>query len=538
MKNLNKRLSFLLVLLLVVSLLAACSDNNEEPNAGNAGGNQQSDNADNGETPLLAEEGFPIVNEPITLKFFSRKNPPNGAAEEMLTFKKYEEMTGIDVEWEDVPIEGFAERKNLVFASNELPDVFYKSRITPLEAVKYGSSGMLIPLEGLIDEYAPNIKKFLVDYPEIKASITAPDGHIYAIPGIVTLEAGRTSKFWMNQAWLDQINMDVPTSPDELIKVLTAFRDQDLDGNNEQDEIPFSQRNWNELMYVMSGSWGLSQQMGYSINVDNDEIDIWVDDERYKEYLMFLRKLYEEKLMDRAVFTQKPSEFVAKMSAGSLGMFFNQASDPFAKHKDNYIGIAPLVGPYGDQEHHAKPVARDFGTFAISSVNEHPEASMRWIDYFYSEEGATFIRYGIEGETFNYKEDGTPEYTDEILNDERGTGVTIGQFAPWPGGGAPHWINNENSSAINPPEVQAAQEQLNPYLPKQIYGAPIFDENTAKEVDTLRQDIDTFVEESSAKFITGSLSFDKWDEYVSTLEKIDLERLQQIYQEAYDLNYK
>ncbi|WP_309120641.1 extracellular solute-binding protein [Paenibacillus sp.] len=536
MKTLQKGLSVSLAVALMSTALLACStDSADEPKPapqsedGGANGGESS-----AEGALLNKEGFPIVNEPISLKIFARKAPPNGPYEDMLMFKEYEKMTGIDIVWEDVPDEGFAERKNLLFASNELPDALYKAGITPLEAIRYGSSGMLVPLEELLESYAPNITALFDQYPEIRASITAPDGHIYALPAILTLGAARTNKHWMNMAWLDAVGMEVPETHEDVIEVLRAFRDGDPNGNGRQDEIPLSTWNLPDLINSMSGSFGLQSQMGYRINIDNDKVDLWLEDDRFKQLLEFLHQLYSEKLVDQELLTHTGADYVAKMGEGSLGYFFNQASDPFVNRKEDYAGIAPFVGPNGDRMVNGSPVARDFGTFAITSVNKYPEATMRWIDYFFSEEGSIFMRYGIEGETFDFQPDGKPEYTEAVLTDPRGTGVTIGQFTPWPGGGSPQYVNVNNASAINPPEVQAAQEALDPYLPEKIYGAPMFDEQTAKEVNTLRQDIDAFVDESAAKFVTGALSFDKWGEYVDTLKKMNLEQLQKFYQDAYD----
>lgn len=539
MKKRGKLLTYvLLILLLASSLLAACSNGNDANDvSGNSDGGENS-TGNSGQNAFHAT-GLPIMTEPITLKFFARKDPPNGPYNDMLVFQEYAKMTNIQIEWEDVPSEGFQERKNLLFASNELPDALYKSGITPLEAVRYGSSGMLIPLEELIDKHAPNIKKIFEQYPEIVSAITAPDGHIYAFPSIMDLEAARTDKFWVNQTWLDNLGLEVPETADELIEVLRAFKEKDANGNGDpNDEIPLTERDWPTLLKAYSGSWGLLKQMDYNLNVDNGKVDLWMTDDRYKEMLMFLNQLYTEGLIDNTVFTQKGSEFVAKMGAGSVGMFHNQASDPFAAYKDDYIGIAPIAGSTGDRLTNAGPVARDFGTFAITSNNEYPEATIRWLDHFFSEEGSIFFRYGVEGETFNYMEDGSPQYTEGILNDERGLGVTIGQFTPWPGGGSPQYVTLKNASAINPPEVQAAQESLSPHMPDAIYGAPVFDENTAKEVDTLRQDIDTYFDESSAKFITGAIGFDQWDDYVSTLESMNLDELENIYQAALDSSSK
>jgi len=528
-------LAALSLLLLSVTLLA-CS---AEPN-GSADAEQQAETAeaqqpDAESAPSApAEEGFPLADEPVTLKMFARRAPPNGPYEEMLVFKEYEKLTNVNIEWEDVPTEGFDERKNLLFASNELPDAFFKAGITPLEAVRYGSAGMLMPLEDLIASHAPNITALFEQYPEIRASITAPDGHIYALPAVVTLTAGRTNKHWMNMAWLKTLNLEVPETHEQLIEALRAFRDRDPNGNGQKDEIPMSTWNLLDLINSTSGSFGLTSQMGYHINIENDKVDIWMTDERYKQQLQFLHQLYAEGLLDPEVLTHTAADYVAKLGEGVLGYAFNQASDPFVNGKENYAGIPPFIGPNGDRLVNGNPVARDFGTFAVSTVNKHPELTMRWIDHFYSEEGSIFLRYGIEGETFEYKSDGKPEYTEAVLTDPRGSGTTIGQFAPWPGGGAPHWINVNNSSAINPPEVQEAQEQLDPYLPKEIYGAPLFDEQTAKDVNTLRQDIDAFFQETSAKFLTGSISFDKWEEYVDTLERMNLAQLEKFYQDAYD----
>ncbi|GGD78551.1 extracellular solute-binding protein [Paenibacillus nasutitermitis] len=526
-----KRGASLLSTAALLGMTIACSSGGDADKETNNKGEKEPQSSNSIQT-----SGFPISQEAVTLKIFAQKSPPNGPYKDMLVFQEYEKMTNVKIVWEDVPSEGFVERKNLLFASNELPDALFKAGISQLEAVKYGSSGMLVPLEDLIVKYAPNLQALFDKYPEILASIKAPDGHIYALPAIVTLGAARTDKPWINKSWLEALNLKEPETTDELLTVLRAFRDGDPNGNGKKDEIPVSEWDRNALINSMAGSWGLDFQMGYNINIQDGKVKIWLADPAFKEYLQYLHQLYQEKLIDPELFTQNASQFVAKMASGNLGYFHNQASDPFTDKKEDFAGIAPLAGPDGERKGWGRPVARDFGTFAITSVNKNPEATMRWIDYFYGDEGSIFFRYGIEGQTYNKKADGLPEYTEEILTDKRGTGTTIGQFSPWPGGGAPHLINENNSSAINPPEVQAAQEKMDPYMPKEILGAPIFDDATSKEVNTLRQDLDTYVGETTSKLITGALSFDKWDAYVKTLNQMDLSRLESIYQEAYDKN--
>ncbi|UUZ84809.1 extracellular solute-binding protein [Paenibacillus sp. P26] len=478
----------------------------------------------------VSSDGFPIVKEPIKLKMFTRVAPTNGPFKDMPVFQDYEKMSNVQVEFIEAPTDGFNEKKNLLFASNELPDAFYRSGLTPLEAVRYGSGGQLIPLEKLIDAYAPNLKKLMDTYPEIRSAITTPEGHIYALPGIVTVGSARTDKRWMNQAWLKKLNLKEPETTDELYEVLKAFRDKDPNGNGKQDEIPMTARNGLSIVPLMAGSFGLDFQLGYNINLDNDKVQIWMGSDRNKELLMYLNKLYSEKLLDQELFTQKEAQYLAKQGTGNTGFFFDQTNNPMldGKVENQYAGIAPLKGPHGDRLQLAAPVPRDFGAFAITSVNKYPEATMRWIDYFYSDEGSTLLRFGRKGENYELR-DGIPYYTDAFLATGNQSKIT-----PYAGGGAPHLISEKVASYINPPQVQEAQKKLDPYMPKVRYAAPMFDEETAQKINVLRNDIDKYYEEQSTKFIAGALSFDKWGEFQATLKKMGMDELQKLYQDAYD----
>jgi putative aldouronate transport system substrate-binding protein len=477
----------------------------------------------------VSKDGFPIVQEPIKLKMFTRISPVNGPFKDMPVFQDYEKMSNVQVEFIEAPTDGFQEKKNLLFASNELPDVLYRSSLTPLEAVRYGAAGQLIPLEDLIKDYAPNLTKLMEQYPEIRAAITTPEGHIYALPGIVTLAAARTDKKWINQAWLKKLGLKEPETTDELYDVLVAFRDRDPNGNGQKDEIPMTARVGLAVVGEMSGSFGLDQQLGYNINLVDGKVEIWMGSDRNKEMLTYLNKLYKEKLLDPEVFSHTEAQYLAKQGSGKTGFFFDQTNNNFLPIQDQYEGIAPPAGPHGDRlQSQNLPVPRDFGAFAITSVNPYPEATMRWIDYFYSDEGSTLLRFGREGEHYELKE-GIPYYKKEYS-----TAETQPKITPYAGGGAPHLISDKVASYINPPQVQEAQEKLDPYMPKVRYAAPMFDEQTAQQVNILRTDIDKYYEEQSTKFIAGTLSFDKWDEFRSTLQKMGIDELEKLYQEAYD----
>jgi len=532
----TRRIIAFLIITALMAISFGCSqktnDNGKEADTSKQTESTTPKTSTDEEKPLVNKTGFPIVNEQITLKIFGEQGALHNNWSEMDVFIKYQEMTNIKLDFEVVPSQGFSEKKSLLFASGDYPDMFVRAHLSNEEIVKYGSSGVLASLEELMPEYAPNYSKHMNDYPEIRARITAPDGHIYALSDVISLTAARTDKYWMNVEWLKRVGKEIPTTFDELEDVLRSFKTMDFDGNGINDEIPMGANNLDSVINNICGCWGLQIQFGQRFNVEDDKVSTWVNSDEYKDMLMWLNKMYKEGLLDQEIVTQDYARFAAKMAGQKMGFFFNQADDTF--DSTNYVGIAPLQGKSDKIYVKAQPVARGNGVFAISTSCKYPEAALRWVDYFYGEEGSIFLRFGVEGKTWNRGADGKPEYVDGILNNPDGSGSAIGKFTIWPGGGAPQWLNEENSIAVASATTVAAQQALEPYIPDKIYSMPLFTQDINERLLILQNDINTYVSESSAKFVIGEISFDEWDNYVSTLEKIGIEEWVNIYQDALD----
>ena len=121
---------------------------------------------------------------------------------------------------------------------DSMPDIVVSSDMSKIEDL--GMDGGLIPLEDLIEEKCPNIVAAFEKYPELKTASTASDGHIYQVAGMKEMSVANV---WViRQDWLDKLNLEMPTTTDELYTVLKAFRDQDPNGNGQQDEAPFITR--------------------------------------------------------------------------------------------------------------------------------------------------------------------------------------------------------------------------------------------------------------------------------------------------------
>ena len=107
--------------------------------------------------------------------------------------------------------------------------------------LRYGKQGVLLPLNDLIKEHAPNLQQVLDSDDEYRALATAPDGNIYGIPQLIEcFHCTWPNKLWMNSTWLDNLNLEAPKTHEEFKDVLRAFKDDDPNGNGSNDEIPFS----------------------------------------------------------------------------------------------------------------------------------------------------------------------------------------------------------------------------------------------------------------------------------------------------------
>jgi len=535
-KKMNKLLKG--VILSSTLLLTACG----------GGGAVDTDDAINKGAEDVSKEGFPIVEEPIEMSLMA---PGTGIAEweDMPTLQEYEKMTNIQLDYTTPPISDFSTNFNLAFASGDLPDIIFgpgSDDFTAAMESEYGQQGLLLPLNDLIDEYAPNFKALMEENPNIEKSITTTDGNIYALPRI---NGGASATWirgpvWINGEWMENLGIDeVPSTTDELYDMLVRFRDEDPNGNGIADEIPLtdvsmdSTRPWLLSAFGIK-EWGIEEVDGvvrYAPVTDN-----------YRGYLEFMNKLYEEELLDSEVFSQADEQKKAKGEDNRLGMFPDWFSFFTTGQTEEEAMKNPIMGPM-TSEYSKEPLfpmsdGLTRGAFAITKDNPNPAAAMRWVDYFYSPEGVDFINKGPAGYLWDWvdEENGKREYNPDLAESEREE--YRGEITPDYGITTP--LNGEYEALI---EIGAEENPFEDFIAKETEekinknGEIAFPQVylTDEEQDIVKDievDLETYVRNSEAEFITGQkeLNDKNWEEYVSTIENMNLEDYISAHQSAYD----
>ncbi|WP_127547943.1 extracellular solute-binding protein [Paenibacillus amylolyticus] len=525
MKKLRKASSITLCLTLFATLLAACGSTNE-------------DGGTTSKVEGVKKEGFPIVDKTLTLKVMSQDA---GVADwsTMPVLQEMEKLSGIKLEYQLSPIDSFETKKNLVFASGDLPDMFYAADLKPAEQVTYGSQGILIPLEKYIDEgYAPNIKKILDENPDVRKSFTTPDGHMYALPFIDKAAVWYRGPMWYNGEFLKALNVEEPKTTEELYTYLKRVKEEDPNGNGQQDEIPLTSVKLDDLRMFFFGFWGMYNEGIYS---DKDgKVHYPYQEEGYKGYLTFMNRLWKEDLLDHETFSQTGDQKKAKGESNKLALFndyhpyFTLGGEPSTDHPL----MTPVKSEVADSPVYGKhPGMSARGTFAITSSNPSPEATMRWIDYLYSYDGATLFNQGPEGVLWKFKDKENH----------------VKEWLPVPGGGDREEYRGKitpNSGiltpGINDPDVAKGlrtefdewidtqnQEKLVP-IGKAPFPNVYLTNEEQSEATALLSDLDTYVKQMEAKFVTGQEPLENWDKYIAQMEKMGSDRIIELYQGAYD----
>ncbi|MBP3041697.1 extracellular solute-binding protein [Bacillaceae bacterium Marseille-Q3522] len=541
----KKNILLLVSLFVLMFVLAACDDSKSSNNSENDSG-EESSSAKN-----VNKEGFPIVKEPIDLTFFTGRYDGNlDNYEETLVFKTYAEKTGVNVTFEEVPFATLTEKRNLALSSGDYPDAFYSARVPAADLYKYGKQGIFIPLNDLIDKYAPNIKAVMEKHPDIKKGLTMPDGNIYSLPSYYSpdfLPMLIGKPIWAKDSWLEKLGMEEPQTIDEFYDYLKAVKETDLNGNGQNDEIPLSASNTNQIVDSIKGSWGVGTRGVGNKYVDVDpetnELRFFRTSDRFKEVLQFVNKLYSEGLIDQEIFTMDDTKLNAKGSQGVLGTAIVPNPEAVFSGEEKYTGLGAMEGPHGDKlySHVKAPIAWS-GAFAITNHNENPEATIRWMDYFFSEEGATFQFMGVEGETYEETADGELQFTDEIMNNP--DGLTMDQaltpYVTWMGGSYPGYVQAKyfKGSESLPSSLEVG-EKVAPDAPEEIWNNFNYTEEELQFMQSTGADIKTFISEMEAGFISGKTPFSEWDNYVKQLEQMGQDqylKIEKAAQERYEAN--
>lgn len=554
--------SLMLAAALAVSMLAGCGGGDSPGSESSQSGSGQSESsqsesseeseASNAQAEGLDNvnlEGFPIVKEPITVTMMGNKHGIHGDWDKMEVFQIMKEKTGIDFSFDTPPNEVLEEKKNLALNGGTYPEVMFATNLSREQQVKYGAQGILVPLEGYIEKYCPTIMEFFEANPGIRGSVTAPDGHIYALPQLMILPIALAPSMWVNQQWLEKLGVkaeDLPTTTDGFVELMKRFRDEDPNGNGEQDEIPFTifdDGNKGDSIYAnFLPAFGVMSAEIWSD--DNGKIHYGMIDENTRTAFEWFNMLYSEKILNNNCFSQGSADATAQGTEGLNGAGFHALprfvfGNMSVEEESKYPCMPALSSPQNPVQTTAKGNGITQGTFALTDKcsEETAVAMMRWVDYLYTEEGTTLSHFGPEGHIWKTSEkDPAMKVWIQPADGRNTEEVRGGEITPACGAGCPYWFKNEYYLMDDEQEIARkmwVEKNSWPYA-KQVLPEMYLTEEEQTVVDTYMTDLRKFRQENSAKFVVGDKPFDEWDGFVEGMKAMGVDEVINAYQQAYD----
>ena len=372
----------------------------------------------------LGTPGLVLAEENATLDVIFYTNSLTKDVGEIEYINNMAEEANVTLEIEQIS-SGWDEIKSTLLASGDIPDLIIgKDAIVSSDVAQF--KGLFADMSGMIDEYAPNIRKAFDEHPELEYLATSEDGAIYGIP--------KYQRFWpktyirqmINKEWLDNLGLEVPETFDELYNVLVAFKEQDANGNGDpNDEIPmdFAAGVASHSVYQMP--WILCLLCGYGLPVtaitddgwylDDGEVkNIYMSDEYY-DLLQFLSKCWNEGLINPEIFTQDYATYAATSRNGVVGYTLGwditdrMGSGEVAEQYE-VIGTILPSEEYADKavwETSYYTLNYAYPTAVMSAACENKEAAMRFLNLFYDDTYGIQVLFGSMGECIQDDGDGT-----------------------------------------------------------------------------------------------------------------------------------
>jgi len=544
----KKKLSKILAACMVVSMAmsgcsSAASSTAPASSAAPAGSTAPASSA----ASTGSAEAFTYPMEPVTLTVnmaeVDRESIPDWALEYYI-WDIVAEQTGVTIEAVGAEGRGAGNTEDisLMIASGNFPDIFINNWLAypggPEAAI---NQKLILPLNDIYADYAPNLSKVLADNPQWAKDTSTDNGTYYVFP---LLRASRDQNFYgigYRQDKLDEFGLEIPTTPEEMETVLRTFKD-----NGVECGLTFEYR----FLFTGEQGYGTPLQSGFNIKsglyVDDGVVKFGEYEPAYEDFLIWLHRLYADGLIDPDMPSIDKATSVAKFSNGTAWACIAQSSLAIASVFENDPSWVGVGGPSLAPEKGAQP---QFGhlqnsyagnaSAAISTSCENVEAAARFLDWFFAEENLETYQHGVEGFAYAIV-DG--KYTRDInalipLQGEGADNVSTRMSYSHIGTNWPmKMLDGMSHDYHKYPELQG--EILSTWrdnnMVNHIMPPVTLTPDEANEYGMLFTDLNTYMREQIAMFIIGTRPLEEYDDFRATLEQLGVQRVIELQQAAYD----
>jgi putative aldouronate transport system substrate-binding protein len=279
--------------------------------------------------------------------------------------------------------------------------------------------------------------------------------------------------------------------------------------------------------------------------LDKGQVVLALQQPEYKEWLATMAKWYAEKLIDTDIFSTTRAMLDNKVlsdlagslwsgaGTGQLGLYMKQKQNK----DDKVFSLNPVPIPTtknGERLGWLKIVPCTVA--GITSANKNPIETIKYFDYFFSEEGHMLSQLGPLGSTYTVK-GGKVEFTNYVTKNPDGLsfdsamikyGLTGMDFVGYQF--SDYWKFNISFT----PQAASSDAMWKNYTVYKKLNGLRFTDNESSTIAPILNDINAALEETVSKIIAGQWPMSRFDELVAKSDKMGMSKLFGIYKTAYE----
>ncbi len=471
---------------------------------------------------------------------------PNGFVDNH-GYQKSVEMTGVNIDFREVPTTNNTEMFNIMIASGDYPDI-----ITGIDMLWTGSydsaieQDIFIDLTEMIENYMPVYKSIYDDLDDsVKRDLHTDAGNFPKLLSIDFYPDGATEGAFIRADYLDAVGMDMPVTYDDLYNVLSAFKTEL--GLAQPLMLPAGIVHTSNSLcsgYDVNGCFSTFPTVAEPYYMVDGEVKYGIVEEGYKQYISMIAQYYQEGLIDPDFITKNTnpmgSEYIGSITSGDAGIFFGETNlvpnyyDGQSFNADFEIVPMPeIVQEAGQTTHFAtetSPIGGRVSNIVVTTACEDIEKLGKYLDFFFTEEGALLVAMGVEGDGYVWDENGNLAYAEAYLNAEltETEKPTLFVYSVLP------MLTPDTPSSYTM-DVQFTCADVWDSNADTAYNMPNSISLTTDEQDEYYRyytDIQTTIEENISKFVVGDRDMSEWDAFVEQLWSMGLQNCIDIKQAA------
>lgn len=484
----------------------------------------------------VPDTALPLTNEPVSFEYWCTTQAQMAqygytSSDDWQVFREMEERTGIRVELNLV--NEAATQFGIMMASGDWPDFieYFGSYYTAGydHAIE---EEIIVPLEEY-ESYMPHLFAIVNSDETIRRQATTDAGHVPGIPLLKIGSDGKAEGPWcgyvIRQDWLDEQNLDVPTTYSELETALAIFQTNYSTAAHPLKMMAFGGNFIQDL--------GVSMHAGYNIRADwmvqNGQVAYAPLTQEYQDYVAMIADWYAKGYMSGDDITGTSLWMDAAESAeeayGVFPLIYYNDEQLYEvnKDKDSYVlGALPALTIQKNDEIHVITGTDKWVTQAvITTTSENIDLVCQYWDYLFSNEGILLSNFGLEDVNFEFDENGNPQWIPEAFSsDDPLWNLQRFQYL--------NLLFNTPSYTMFDREYVMVSESGMALSDAwavgwdDAYCYPSSATMTAEESEefaAIMNDITTYVTETIGKIVTGAASIDSFDDFAARVQQMNIE---------------